>query len=476
MKINLKFNVWLIILILSNKVIFGQDKYWTLEQCVTRAFENNITIKQSQLQLENSNLEKSSAIANFFPNVNASLNHSWNYGLNQNITTGILENITTQFSSMAVNFGVDVYNGLQNVRRLHRANLSIIANEYNIEDIKDDIGLLVANAYLQIMFNREILTVQKQQLEITIEQLERTKALVQAGIIVEGDLFDIEASLANQQQTLIQAENAYRITKINLAQLLLITDYENFEISNENYDVPFSQILDESPKDIFIKALSHRNDIKRAITNLEIAETDIEISKGALQPSISAFYGYSSRISYSDRIERTGEFNSVPIGYLSTTGEPVLTDVEKTKVVGPMSITDQLNMNDGHNFGLQLSIPIFNRLIAKNNVKRNLINLDIVKNQFEQDKLDLENTINQSYNNTSAAYKFYQATKKTVLARSDSYKNAKNKFEAGVINSYEFSQIKQQYESSVSDEVRAKYDYIFKLKVLEFYFGLKLEI
>jgi outer membrane protein len=166
----------------------------------------------------------------------------------------------------------------------------------------------------------------------------------------------------------------------------------------------------------------------------------------------------------------------VPIGYLSTTGEPVLTDVEKTKVIGPMSITDQLNMNDGHNFGLQLSIPIFNRLIAKNNVKRNLINLDIVKNQFEQDKLDLENTINQSYNNTSAAYKFYQATKKTVLARSDSYKNAKNKFEAGVINSYEFSQIKQQYESSVSDEVRAKYDYIFKLKVLEFYFGLKLEI
>ena len=377
---------------------------------------------------------------------------------------------------MAVNFGVDVYNGLQNVRRLHRANLSIIANEYNIEDIKDDIGLLVANAYLQIMFNREILTVQKQQLEITIEQLERTKALVQAGIIVEGDLFDIEASLANQQQTLIQAENAYRITKINLAQLLLITDYENFEISNQNYEVPFSQILDETPKDIFIKALSHRNDIKRAITNLEIAETDIEISKGALQPSISAFYGYSSRISYSDRIERTGEFNSVPIGYLSTTGEPVLTDVEKTKVVGPMSITDQLNMNDGHNFGLQLSIPIFNRLIAKNNVKRNLINLDIVKNQFEQDKLDLENTINQSYNNTSAAYKFYQATKKTVLARSDSYKNAKNKFEAGVINSYEFSQIKQQYESSVSDEVRAKYDYIFKLKVLEFYFGLKLEI
>ena len=341
-------------MILSNKVIFGQDKYWTLEQCVTRAFENNITIKQSQLQLENSNLEKSSAVANFFPNVNASLNHSWNYGLNQNITTGILENITTQFSSMAVNFGVDVYNGLQNVRRLHRANLSIIANEYNIEDIKDDIGLLVANAYLQIMFNREILTVQKQQLEITIEQLERTKALVQAGIIVEGDLFDIEASLANQQQTLIQAENAYRITKINLAQLLLITDYENFEISNENYDVPFSQILDESPKDIFIKALSHRNDIKRAITNLEIAETDIEISKGALQPSISAFYGYSSRISYSDRIERTGEFNSVPIGYLSTTGEPVLTDVEKTKVVGPMSITDQLNMNDGHNFGLIL--------------------------------------------------------------------------------------------------------------------------
>jgi len=466
----------LVLFLLCISSLNGQTKYWSLQECIDLANEKNITIKQSELQLENSNIDKSAAKANFFPNINASVNHSWNYGLNQNITTGILENITTQFSSMAINFGVDLYKGLQNIKRLHRANLSIIADQYNIDEIKDNIGLLVANSYLQIMFNREILSVQKKQLEVSIKELDRTRLLLDAGILVEGDLNEILASLATQEQNLIQAENAYRLTKINLAQLLLITDYDNFEISNKKYDLPFTKILEEKPKDIFAKAISQRNDIKRLVTNLEIAETDIEIAEGGLHPSISAFYGYSSRISYSDRLERSGEFNTVPIGYVGSTGDPVLTQIENIEIVSPLSLSDQLGINDGHNFGIQLSIPIFNRFLAKNNVKRSEINLEIAKNQFEQQKLDLENTINQAYNNTRASYKFYQATKTTVLARINSYQNAKNKFEAGIIDSYDYSQIKQRYESAVSDEVRAKYDYIFKLKVLEFYFGLKLEI
>ncbi|MDG2397316.1 MAG: TolC family protein [Flavobacteriaceae bacterium] len=464
------------IFLFSLSRIQAQKKYWSLKECVDLSYEKNISIKQIELQLENANIEKSNAKANFFPNLNASLNHSWNYGLNQNITTGILENMTTQFSSMGLNMGVDIYKGLENIKRLHRANLSIIAEQYKIDDIKDDIGLLVANSYLQIMFNREILEVQKQQLEVSKKDLERTKALVDAGILVKGDLYDIEASLATQEQSLIQADNAYRLVKINLAQLLRIDDYENFEILNENFDVPFSNILDETPKAIFSKALIQRNDIKLSITNIEIAETDIELAKVRLQPSISAYYGYNSRVSYNDRLKQTGQFETVPIGYLSSSSEPVLTQIEKREVVGPISIIDQLSLNDGHNFGIQLSVPIFNRFVAKNNIKRSKVNLEAVKNQHEQTKLDLENTINQAFNNTVASYKFYEATIKTVSARKDAFDNAKNKFEAGVINSYDYAQIKQRYESAVSDKVRAKFDYIFKLKVLEFYFGLNIDI
>tara|TARA_B110000046_G_scaffold78647_1_gene86741 strand:+ start:7036 stop:8460 length:1425 start_codon:yes stop_codon:yes gene_type:complete len=455
---------------------YMQGQTLTLQECVELALEKNITIKQSELDIANAELDKSNAFGNFLPNINAQTSHSWNIGLNQNITTGLLENLTTQFSSLGVNMGVDVYNGLQNVKRLHRANLAIIAQQYNLADITDDTALLVANSYLQVMFNREQLGVQESQFAVSLKELERTKILIEAGVLTTRDIFEIEATIASQQQSVVQAQNNLRLTKINLAQLLLITDYENFDIAVEAFDVPFPQILDETPKAIFEKALSDRNDIKLSLTNLEISKTDIEIAKTSLQPSLSAFYSYSTRISYSDRLTGTGVFNQFPIGTVAATGQEVVTQVEQRGVIGPSSFVDQLQTNDGHNFGIQLSIPILNGFSAKNNVKRSKVNLMRFENQFEQQKLGLESTVNQAYNDAKGAFNFYKAAQKTVIARNDAYQDATKRFDAGVMNSFEFTQIKQRYEASVSDELRAKFDYVFKLKVLEFYFGLKLEI
>jgi len=455
---------------------YMQGQTLTLQECVELALEKNITIKQSELDIANAELDKSNAFGNFLPNINAQTSHSWNIGLNQNITTGLLENLTTQFSSLGVNMGVDIYNGLQNVKRLHRANLAIIAQQYNLADITDDTALLVANSYLQVMFNREQLGVQESQFAVSLKELERTKILIEAGVLTTRDIFEIEATIASQQQSVVQAQNNLRLTKINLAQLLLITDYENFDIAVEAFDVPFPQILDETPKAIFEKALSDRNDIKLSLTNLEISKTDIEIAKTSLQPSLSAFYSYSTRISYSDRLTGTGVFNQFPIGTVAATGQEVVTQVEQRGVIGPSSFVDQLQTNDGHNFGIQLSIPILNGFSAKNNVKRSKVNLMRFENQFEQQKLGLESTVNQAYNDAKGAFNFYKAAQKTVIARNDAYQDATKRFDAGVMNSFEFTQIKQRYEASVSDELRAKFDYVFKLKVLEFYFGLKLEI
>ena len=455
---------------------YMQGQTLTLQECVELALEKNITIKQSELDIANAELDKSNAFGNFLPNINAQTSHSWNIGLNQNITTGLLENLTTQFSSLGVNMGVDIYNGLQNVKRLHRANLAIIAQQYNLADITDDTALLVANSYLQVMFNREQLGVQESQFAVSLKELERTKILIEAGVLTTGDIFELEATIASQQQAVVQAQNNLRLTKINLAQLLLITDYENFDIAVEAFDVPFPQILDETPKAIFEKALSNRNDIKLSLTNLEISKTDIEIAKTSLQPSLSAFYSYSTRISYSDRLTGTGVFNQFPIGTVAATGQEVVTQVEQRGVIGPSSFVDQLQTNDGHNFGIQLSIPILNGFSAKNNVKRSKVNLMRFENQFEQQKLGLESTVNQAYNDAKGAFNFYKAAQKTVIARNDAYQDATKRFDAGVMNSFEFTQIKQRYEASVSDELRAKFDYVFKLKVLEFYFGLKLEI
>ena len=342
--------------------------------------------------------------------------------------------------------------------------------------MKDDVSLFVANTYLQVMFNKELEDVQRYQLELAQRELERTQIRIDAGVQTRADIYEIEANLAAQEQALVQAENSSQLSKISLAQLLLITDYENFDIADVDYDVPLSQILLEEPKKIYEKALTLRNDIKVGVTNIDIAKKDIKLAKGALLPSLSAFYNYNTRISYSDRFVETGNLIETPIGVVKENGSLVVTQFPEREITDAQSFGDQFRQNDGHSYGLSLNIPIFNGLAVKNNIKRRKLNLKRAENLFEQTKLDLENTINQAYNNAEGAYKFYEASKKTLKARREAYLMAEQRFEIGVMNSYDFIQAKQRYEISASDNVRAKYDYIFKLKVLEFYFGLQITI
>jgi outer membrane protein len=463
-----------VVLFLFTLVLSAQIKEYTLEECVLIALENNISIKQSELDLESAEVDKSDAMGSFLPRVNAQSQHIWNNGLSQNITNGLIENLTTQFSSFGGNVGVTLFNGRQNINQLSRANLNLLARQYQLDDMKDDVSLFVANAYLQVMFNRELEQVQRYQLELAKQELERTQLSIDAGILTPVEIYEIEANIATQEQAVIQAENAYRLSRINLAQLLLITDYENFDIAKEDMDIPFSEILTETPKDIFEKALTQRNDIKLGITNLEIAEKDIDLAKGAQMPTLTAFYNYNTRISYSDRFIETGNFIETPIGIVQENGAVVVSQFPEREITGPSSFSKQFGQNDGQSYGLSLNIPIFNGLAVKNNIKRRKLNLERIENQLEQTKLDLESTINQAYNNAKGAYKFYDASEKTLIARKQAFDIAKQRFEAGVTNSFDYVQARQRYQIAASDIVRAKFDYIFKLKVLEFYFGLEL--
>lgn len=456
--------------------INAQVKKYTLLECVNIALEKNIRIQQSEFDLEGADIDRGDAIGNFLPRINAQSQHIWNNGLSQNITNGLIENLTTQFSSFGGNLGVTLFSGKQNINQLARANLNIISRQYQLEDMKDDISLFVANSYLQVMFNKEFEQVQRYQLEIAKQELERTQLRISAGVQTQAEIYEIEANLASQEQALVQSENATRLSLISLAQSLLITDYENFDIADVNFNVPLSQILLEKPKKIFEKSLTLRNDIKVAATNIEIAKTDIDLAKGALLPTLSAFYNYNTRISYSDRFIETGNFIETPIGVVKENGSLVVTQFPERAITDPLSFGDQFRQNDGHSYGLALNIPIFNGLSIKNNIKRRKLNLKRSETQFEQTKLDLENTINQAYNNAEGAFKFYEASEKTLKARKEAYFIAEKQFEAGVLNSYDFIQIKQRYDIAASDNVRAKYDYIFKLKVLEFYFGIEIAI
>lgn len=444
---------FILILFFVSVASFAQEKKWTLKECIYHAIQNNITIKQSELDLQTSAIVKKDAIGNFLPNVAASTSHSWNIGLNQNITTGLLENQTTQFTSANLNANVDIFKGLQNVNQLRKANLAIIASQYQLTKMQEDIALNVANAYLQILFNKENLKVQTQQKLLNTKQYNRTVELVDAGNVPKGDLLDIQATMATGNQRVIVAENTLLLSKLSLAQLLQIEDFQNFDISEDDMPSMLSTILNETPEAVIAKAKENRTELKIAETNVALAQKDISIAKGAYLPSLSAFYGFNTRASNSN-------------GYQVINGVPYITS--------PKPLFDQFSTNKGQNFGLSLNIPIFNGFAVRNNVARTKIALEKSQLAKNQQELDIERNVFTAYTDTKAAKESYEAALQIVKARELAMQYAKDRYEIGMMNIFDYNQSQTAFVNAQSEVLRTKYDYIFRIKILEFYFGIPL--
>jgi len=420
--------------------VTAQTEKWTLQECVAYALENNISVKQSALDVESAEIERSDAIGNFIPSLNANANLSSNGGLSINPTNNRFEN--TRFTSVSggASTSLTLFDGLRNFRQLERSKLSKLASQYSLELMKDDIALFVANSYLQVLFNKQNLEVLRAQSTITENQLSRTQDLVDAGVLPKGDLLEIQATAANEQQRIIVAENNVQISLISLAQLLLIKDYQNFDIVESEYEIVGNEILAKSPYELIEKAKEERYEIKIAEEQKLIAEKDVQIAKGAYLPTLSAFYNYNTRYSDNDAFNR--------------------------------DFTQQLYENDGTSYGLQLSVPILNGFGTRNQVKRNMINVERAAFRLEQAELDLEANVYQAYVDAQGALKAYEAAQAALDAQDQAYLYATERFDVGLTNAFDFSQSKVRLENAQTELLRTKYDYIFKIKVIELYFGI----
>lgn len=467
----------LIAMLVCSITIQAQSKKWTLEECVTYAIQNNISIKQSELDSKMALIDKKSAVGRFLPSLNASASHSWNIGLNQDITTGLLQNKTTQFTSAGANVGIDIYSGLQNQNTLRKANLSIVAAKYQLVKMKEDIALNVANAFLQVLFNKENLKVQKEQLRINEKQYARSEELVKAGSIPRGDLLDVKATLALNNQNVITAENSLLISKLSLSHLLQLKDFENFDVVDDTDVKDENNIMAQTPSAIYEKAFEGRTELKIARTNLEIAEKNVAIAKGAFQPTLQGFYSFNSRVAYSDRVTGVIPNASNPtsiVGFVEGTNQNVLSP-NFTRVLGnPAPFFDQFNTNKGQSFGMQLSVPVFNGFSARNNVERSKVSLEQSKIAVEQQNLDLQRNVYTAFADAKGALNAYESSVAALEARQGAYNYATEKYSVGLMNSFDFNQSQTLLTNAQSEVLRTKYDYIFKIKILEFYFGIPL--
>ncbi|MGB7841531.1 MAG: TolC family protein [Salinimicrobium sp.] len=453
------------------------NKGWTLQECIQYAMENNISIKQSELDVDLVDTQISDAVGNLFPRVNASASNSWNTGLTQNVTTGILQTQTTRNFSAGVTASVNLFDGLRNYKELQLAKMSKLANQYSLEQMKDDIALFVANAYLQVLFNKESLKVINAQHEITLQQLDRVQELVDAGSVPQGDLLEIKANAANEEQRMIVAENQIKISLVALAQILQFKDYDSFEVADRDYDVFGNELLNVPVSEVIDAAKTERYEVKVAEMNQELAQKQVEISRGAYYPSLGAFFNYNTRETGAGRITSGGLDPNDPyrqIGIVEETEQIVVAPNMVSEIGSPLPFFEQLELNDGISYGVQLNIPVFNGFATRNAVKRSEINVRRAEYQLEQTKLDLEASVYQAYTDAKGALKAYEAALVALDAQLLAYDYASERYDVGMANALDFSQAKFNLENAQSEAVRTKYDYIFKLKVLELYFGVPI--
>ncbi len=409
---------------------------WTLDDCISYAKEHNLSIKQSEIDLKSTDIDRLQAKGAFLPSINGNLSYNFNSGKNINPVTNQYENTVFQSASGGIGAEMTLFAGLQNWRKLQRATLNQMASEYQLEKVKEDIVLMIINAYAEVLSYKEQIKNLKAQREVSEESVERTKNLIEAGSLPKGDIYEAEAQLLTQEQQIIATENALFIAKMGLAQLLLLKNYQDFDIADPTFEHPSEEILVKTPQEIYLHAKEVMSDVKIADSNILLAKNALQSAQAAYSPRLSAQWGYSSRWT-------------------------------KNKY---LNFWDQIDLNKGMYAGFSLSVPIFNGFSTLTNIKRQKLNLLKAQYAKEQAELTLEKNSYQAHTNATNAKKLYEATEKTALSKKQSFNYAKERHDVGLMNTFDFNQAKYQYENAQNESVKAKYQYILKLKVLEYYF------
>jgi outer membrane protein len=464
----------LLILMLCLAFQVQSQEVWTLQQCIDHALKNNIQIKQSRLNAELAKTNLSQSEAAVLPNLNANASNFYNFGktIDQFTNSFATERVRSDRYSLQAN--VSLFNGLQNYNTIKQNQLNLAASKYDAEKMESDISLFVASAYLQIVFSMELLDIANQQILLTRTQVERTKKLVDAGSVAKGNLLTIEAQAANEELQVVTLQNNLDIAYLNLAQLLELTDTKNFKISRPAIPELVNAEIIEDIGTIYQNALNGRPEIKSVELKLKSAQKGIAIAKGALSPQLTLGGSYGSGYSgLSKRLIGEPTYGIAPTGLFTSNNENVLGPVllnefEKT----PFS--NQIKDNVNKSFGFNLSIPIFNGFQVRSAIHRAKINTANAQLNLESTQKQLYKSIQQAYADAQAALKKYSASQKAVVAMRESFLYSEQRYTLGMLNPIDYNDSKNKVTKAESDLVQAKYDFVFKKNVLNFYQGKPL--
>ncbi len=450
---------------------------WTLEDCIRYAQQYNIQVLQSSIGVDQAEIGQKQSKQARYPNLNGVGNYSANFGRSIDPTSNSFIAQSLQANSFSLSAGAPIYNGFQLKNSLKRSEYDLLASEADKETVMNNIALSVAQAYLQILLNEDQVEIAKNRLVTTKRQLERTDILINAGQLPRVNRLTIEAQTFSDEQAIIFAENLVQTAYITLKSLLnKESDFEMTIVRPEILVPENTDLATMTVENLYTEAINTQPQIMANEYKKMSAKTGVDVAKGALQPSLSAFgslgTNYSSRARKLERVDQTVETISVDIG-----GMPV--DIgfpSQDPVFGNYAYFNQLADNFSQAVGLRLSVPIYNNGVSKLNVQRAELNVISQEYTADQARQQLKADIQRALADARGTEKELAAAKKSVEAQTLAFDSTEKRYNLGAATTFEYAGAKDNLDIAKANLVSAEYRFLFQLKVLDFYVGKQIKL
>jgi outer membrane protein len=425
-------------------------RLWSLEDCIRYATEHNLELKQREQEQESKKVALHTSKHSWLPSLNANVGQNFDFGRSPS-KTGVIVDQNSANTSASINLSMPIFDGFQIPNDIAARKLDLKAAVETLNKAKEDLTIHVASVYLQVLYNKEVKKIAELQVALSREQIKKTEALVNSGKVPLSQLYDIKAQLANDEVTLTEAENNVQLALLDLAQSL------ELEQGGESFDVMVPEIGNAveqymgsilPPDHIYNQAVTIKPQIKEQTYLLESQKRMLKVAQAGYYPKLNfgASYG-NGYYHYSGE----GDYANLPFG-------------------------DQLKNNARKTIGFSLSIPLFNRFQVRNSVRSARINIRNRELMMENTKKALYKEIQQAYYNATAAQSKYLASDKSVEANKEAFTYAEERYAAGKSTVFEFNEAKMKYAQSLSEQAQAKYNFIFRAKILDFYNGTSISL
>ncbi len=450
-------------------------KVWSLEDCINYALDHNLDIKKQILSVEANKKQLLQSRLNLLPDLNANATNVWNFGQTIDMYTNTFATSTVRSNNFYIQSTATLFSGLTKVNTIKQNSIILLASQFDLDVLKNDISLAVAGYFLDMLLNLELLDVARNQIEITKGQVSRMSKLVEAGSSAKGDLLNIQAQESAEALAVIQAENRLVISRLSLQQLIDLPVSPDFRIEK-----PLLKPVEDSkglltPDQVFNFAVEKRPEIKSADLHVQSAQKSLAIARGVLYPSLSFGGSWGTGYSGASQELESTVYKKEFIGMTNVSGDTVF-GYYPSSTYKNKNFSKQIRDNDNKTLGFYLRIPIFNGWTGRTNISLAKIQQEKAEIDLEIQKRDLRKNIEQAYTDASASLQQYNASLQKVAAQEESFKYTQQKFDVGMMTSFDYNNSKKDLTKAESDLLQAKYDFIFKTTILDFYMGKPISI